>query len=483
MRTRLRGMWRKGSMSEALGRKPAEHGPVGPCHENGPCHVEAWLDVVCKLVRLPREETEGIRAELGEHLRERVRDLMVEGEPEEAATRRAISELGDAAALADRFRRAEHAPRRRMLMNIAMLGMAAGVAVAGAVGLNKLSGTGGGVQSPPQVRYASADVGEKTISLAENATLEKYVQELGRVTGHGTHVYWDALKGIDLEKDTRIEVPLSGVTIEAAMMLVNERLCNGKPSNGGDRLACRMTGETLEVSTLKHFDTREITLVAYDVGAALGSASTPGGPSDRTEQLSNLIISVIEPEQWKQNGGEMAELYVVREKMFVKAPARFQPRVQWILTQLGSDKSASAAVEQSEKTSFTASGSRVTMARGESSVTATRIEVDPAKDTIEAIGNGVEVSAAVRATQKDPGLVYLSGSVPRPGVYQLPENGLTVRRLLVAGGVSTANVREVIVSSSGNGHSTVMHRLTGDELRTESGKDPILAKGEAIEVK
>src|SRR5437868_331163 len=97
--------------------KAAGGTPPGSLGTNRDDTVSAWLDVLCKLVRLPREQTESIRVELEEHLRERVRDLMVEGEPEDVATRRAIAELGDAAALADRFRRAEHTPRRRMLMN------------------------------------------------------------------------------------------------------------------------------------------------------------------------------------------------------------------------------------------------------------------------------------------------------------------------------------------------------------------------------
>ena len=506
MSVHLRGMWRQGG-AKALGPRRPEHGLVSPCH------VQAWLDVLCKLLRLPREQTDSIRVELEEHLRERVRDLMVEGEPEDAASRRAISELGDAAALADRFRRAEHAPRRRMLMNIAMLGMAGAAVVAGAVGVNRLANPpGAGTQSPPQVRYASADVSEKTITLPADATMERFVQELGRVAGKGTHVYWEMIEAQGLARNTPIGVPMANVTVETALMLANERVI-GSP----EKIACRMTGDLLEVSTLHHFDKRDMTLVAYDLGAALVTMAPARDKADVSEQLQHLITGVIDPEQWRENGGDLAELYTVGSKLFVKAPARFQPTVQWILAQLGSGKPAAASADENKvpvlgdipliaplfrkdgerpsapaadaggATTFTATGDRVTATRGGKSITADSIDVVPGEGTIVARGSGGvtrrEVSSAAQAASDRQGTVSITGQVQRPGAYSLPLTGLSLRRAIIAASGKLEGVQEVVVSKSENGLVTVVHRIKGEELRTEGGSDPMLADGQVIEVK
>lgn len=80
--------------------------------------ADAWLDRVTAMLRVPMAEREAIRAELNEHLRERIRDLMLSGVGEGAATSQAISELGDAAMLARRYQEAIEPSSRRSLMHV-----------------------------------------------------------------------------------------------------------------------------------------------------------------------------------------------------------------------------------------------------------------------------------------------------------------------------------------------------------------------------
>jgi hypothetical protein len=394
--------------------------------------------VLCRLLRLPRAETESIREELAEHLRERIRDLMVEGVGEEAAAGRAIAELGDAAALADRFRRAERGPQRRMIMNIAMVVVACGAVIGGAVGLKELSGpaTPAGVANKAQMTYASPEVAEKTITLPKDATLERIAQELGKVAGKQTYVDWDSLAAMDAAKDSVVGVPMASVSVETALMLLNERM--GK---NGERIACRVTGDMLEVSTLRHFDRRDITLMAYDASPLLDSIPGPKDRAATAQDLQKLITSVVDPEQWRENGGELAELYLVGTKLFVHAPARFQPTVQWILTQVGSGKAAGMGA--------------------------------PAADA----------AAGVIAGEAKPGLVYLTGSVQRPGAYSLPEGGLSVRAAILAAGTQLDHIDTVRVTESRDGKTTVVHELKGEDLRKAGGADPKLASGQFVEVK
>lgn len=91
--------------------------------------VAAWLDLLCKLLRLPPKEREEIRNELDSHLRDRVRDFMLAGLDADESSRRAIDELGGAAELADRFRAASGDRKRRLLMNATGIGLAAAAVV------------------------------------------------------------------------------------------------------------------------------------------------------------------------------------------------------------------------------------------------------------------------------------------------------------------------------------------------------------------
>ncbi|MFT3686010.1 MAG: permease prefix domain 1-containing protein [Phycisphaerales bacterium] len=111
--------------------------------------IEQWLAMFARFLRLPREQTSAIRDELDSHMRERVRDLMLEGLSEDEGMRRAIDELGEAAELAAHFR-AAHKPARRLAMSIAAIGVAAGAAVISVVALTN--------SQPPQSKPETVDV-------------------------------------------------------------------------------------------------------------------------------------------------------------------------------------------------------------------------------------------------------------------------------------------------------------------------------------
>ncbi|MFG0259359.1 MAG: permease prefix domain 1-containing protein, partial [Phycisphaerales bacterium JB041] len=105
--------------------------------------IGSWLDRLVRLTRLPSAEASELREELDAHLRDRVRDLMLVGHDEPDAIHRSISELGDLAQLAQRYREASRTPRRRLFMNLAV------IAVAGsALGLSTLALQSGQPESP-----------------------------------------------------------------------------------------------------------------------------------------------------------------------------------------------------------------------------------------------------------------------------------------------------------------------------------------------
>jgi hypothetical protein len=111
--------------------------------------VDGWLSVFVGLLKVPERQAANIGEEIESHLRERVRDLMLTGASESEATRKAISELGEAADVAARYRALRTEPTRRFIMH-ASLFTAAGAALA----LSIAAITGGRQQTSQQAEAA-----------------------------------------------------------------------------------------------------------------------------------------------------------------------------------------------------------------------------------------------------------------------------------------------------------------------------------------
>jgi hypothetical protein len=159
--------------------------------------ADAWLDRVTAMLRVPASERDAIRAELNEHLRERIRDLMLSGAAEHAATSQAISELGDAAMLARRYQEAIEPSSRRSLMHVGIATAATAALVFSGAALFQgnatppapASGTGPAATAPVAVgaladAELTARMQEMYRALAESRDIiAKQERELARAHG------------------------------------------------------------------------------------------------------------------------------------------------------------------------------------------------------------------------------------------------------------------------------------------------------------
>ena len=148
--------------------RPSSRDPVGD-----------WLDVFIPLLRLPPQRSRDIRAELEDHLRARVDDLMIAGASEPEATQAAVSELGETADLAARFREANKPSTRSRMMQATLIAAAGAAVTFGAVSITNES------QRPAGVIHSA------TAALpAPSESLQSYdVSSLVRADGplHETH--------------------------------------------------------------------------------------------------------------------------------------------------------------------------------------------------------------------------------------------------------------------------------------------------------
>lgn len=111
----------KQSTSDAASPRPSTRDAIG-----------SWLDVLERMLNLPRDQRRAIRAELEDHLRNRVDDLMMTGMSEPEATRVAVGELGETAELASSFRSAATVGKRMTMIQAAAIATMGGLLTLGA---------------------------------------------------------------------------------------------------------------------------------------------------------------------------------------------------------------------------------------------------------------------------------------------------------------------------------------------------------------
>ncbi|HHN77999.1 MAG TPA: hypothetical protein ENK11_04910, partial [Phycisphaerales bacterium] len=210
-----------------------------PVHPSSRDPVGGWLDVFIPMLGLPRDRAEEIRAELEDHLRARVDDLMITGKSETEATQQAVAELGETAELARDFRSALK-PRRRMLMQTALI-----TAVGASVFFGILTFTG----APPAPPHAPAPaVAGERVEL-EDALASDFIPDITINTRNMTYadlfntmrenmdrpflVHWDRLRPVGMSPEGTLGLGGDELPLRRVLMLLEERT----QFNNGDQIA------------------------------------------------------------------------------------------------------------------------------------------------------------------------------------------------------------------------------------------------------
>jgi hypothetical protein len=323
--------------------------------------ARGWLDAFA--AALPDAERAHAVDELASHLREREADLRREGAPPALAASLALAELGEPVSLARQIARAASRPTRRTRMHAALIA-ASSLALAAAVVVVR--------ESPAPVRGTAPTApaalapaalpwtpppGEAGDALARvrltapaEATWEQLVALLAEQAGMPVtaRYFWlGALPGGGISAGTNLGHELNNTSLASLLRLVNEELNLG-PDDG---VACRIEDGTIVLSTLAHFDRLDTTLVSYDLAPLVDDAhrrlGTPRADLEAqiVEQAAELITSLVSPELWIINGGERASIRSFGTKVFVSAPRRLLPRVEWVLGELSRDIAPAPAAD------------------------------------------------------------------------------------------------------------------------------------------
>lgn len=290
--------------------------PVGPEEA-----IRSWLDMSIVLCKLPASESESLREELGGHLTERARDLMITGLDEEQSVRRAIEELGDAALFAQRYRTARNEPKRRRIMNGILL---TGIGASLAISITALTG-GPSLQQNTYIPSGSTmlqaqELPDIHLSLNFDETpLSKVIEYIAGTLESPHHVHWE--NGLDAE--AQLSLTVENVSLATALRLINDEL----ELSSGENLDVRLNDGLLEFAEQDYFDQREQVITTYNLDEFLRADVNP-------KQTSDLIMEFVEPDAWADNGGIVAHIKLVGPILFVEAPPRIQEGVRWILSEL-----------------------------------------------------------------------------------------------------------------------------------------------------
>jgi hypothetical protein len=328
-----------------------------PSTERDP--IAVWLDTLGVLLRMPGMKSAPIRDELENHLRERVRDLMLTGKGESEAVRTAIGELGDAVKLAERLRAAGQGPRRRHIMaGVAIFGVAGAALVTSLVALQQggsesiveralVPGQWEVVRSPylPQPPNQPKNL---RVSISPTMTFREFAKQVSDKAGVPAVTHWKTLEAADIgmERNLDVEASLTDLPLTEALGYINEAL--NQEHNGLDY---RLENNRLTLATIEYFDKQESVLVAYDLSAQvaerarlLESKSILEVTEQVTQQVSGVIQALVHSELWQNNGGDRASIAVYGSKLFIRAPKRFHPEIEWVLGQLSEQKTVTGAI-------------------------------------------------------------------------------------------------------------------------------------------
>lgn len=308
----------------------------------GPDAIAAWLDILTPMLAMPEHERAEVRDELKDHLLQRVRDLMLAGEPEPAAVSVAIGELGDAASLARQWSRARRNPKRSLIMGMTLgiTGLAGAAVVAmiavggmGHAGLGTGNDVGVTVFQPAVVNEGSV-LAELRVSGEQNELWLDFVARVGAAGKMPVTAQWaqlGAMRGNDngVKTESPWGVTFTNLTLTSALNLLNDTA--GLPIDDGVQV--RAIDGSLVFAPASYFDKIETVMVSYDLSKFPDIEI--GGDAGTQSSLRDAITSMAYPDLWRTNGGDRAVLQEIGTTLLIKAPKRVHEQVAWIIKSAG----------------------------------------------------------------------------------------------------------------------------------------------------
>lgn len=487
---------------------PPDEGPARDASATSPDPIDSWLNLLQSSLRLPASRAQEVRDELEDHLRARVREQLLAGLDEPTAIRHAVEELGEATTLARRLQRAQRTPIRRSIMHASLLA----ISVA-ALGLSVAAYNGAGAPPQREIYQGSTFSAEPVSDSARlttdpSWTFERLADALGTASGLPVYVHWRSLDALGISRGDEgwtLDIRVADASPETVLRLLNEQLDEDRAVDA------RVFDGRLEIASGEYFDLLTTRLVSYDVAGIVSDLAEGGQRVEHARQeVIDLIRACVEPDSWRDAGGSIASIHAVGDRIFVQAPERYFTKIEWLLAQLdGKQRDGEAAenapgvhiyhvrnvvasgvaprLDEMLRTSFQDEWERLAQS--------VSIQADPSRNAIiVSAPPGVQDRAAAYIALMDTPdarmlrllsasgaraapVVYVSGAVPRRGVYGLHED-MTLSHALIAAGVEPDGALRAELVRDGK---TIESRNLEDLLAGDAG-DPALVANDTVRV-
>jgi hypothetical protein len=223
-----------------------------------------------------------------------------------------------------------------MLMHATLLLAGAGAIVAGVVTFSPSNHTATPVaasrfETTDAAQQPPKSLAETNVTVPADISLRDAVISIAGQAKVGLVVDWSAMQDHGITTDEAMGVSVTEIPAGEALTLLAE-----SASSREAPLDWRARNNRVEFGLRRDLDARDIELVTYDITATINliAADFAESKEQASEQVISLITSLVEPENWRDNGGDLAQVMLVGGRLFVEAPSRMHGKIKWILDQL-----------------------------------------------------------------------------------------------------------------------------------------------------
>ncbi len=213
-------------------------------------------------------------------------------------------------------------------------GLAASLVVAFTVAPARM-GTAGGGSADPLSRQPrlSGQHAAAVVQLTGVTSAEALVTQVAAALNLPVHAHWEQMT-LKPESPVRFEVP--SADLETTFRLLNAQ----RHSTRWEDLDYRVYPDHAEIGPSGYFDRQDVTAVNYDLASLVRAmqAAAEVSPPPSADQIVRSVVDTIQtnvsPDDWMENGGDLARVNVVGSGLLISAPARFHPQISWVLEQM-----------------------------------------------------------------------------------------------------------------------------------------------------
>jgi hypothetical protein len=189
---------------------------------------------------------------------------------------------------------------------------------------------------------------EFVVNCEQTDTWQQLFDSIAKGAGKGSFTNFNSLDPLGIVSTQQVGLKVGGMKLEDAIRFLNENFPD-IPGNG--RIDYRVTDSMIEFASEEYFDRRERTTRTYSIDPLVRSLLDKEAAPPQTlegvrhshvsaekavgEDISQLIMEMVETNMWMANGGTLASIRRFGGKLFITAPLRHFERIEWVLREAG----------------------------------------------------------------------------------------------------------------------------------------------------